>query len=82
MNVLKAIIISILISACGGSKNITKDKDANEAGSSITPMYEFYRGACFGTCPVFRISIYTDKTAIYEGIRFFSPSRNLCDDFE
>ncbi len=28
------------------------------------------RGVCFGTCPAYRVTIYTDGTVVYEGERF------------
>jgi len=28
------------------------------------------RGACFGTCPIYKVTIYTDGTVVYEGERF------------
>jgi hypothetical protein len=28
------------------------------------------RGPCFGTCPVFKVTVYTDGTVVYEGERF------------
>jgi hypothetical protein len=33
-------------------------------------MISLHKGACFGTCPVFRFSLYTDGTFIYEALRF------------
>lgn len=33
-------------------------------------LIKMERGACFGACPMFKITIYTDGNAIYEGERF------------
>jgi hypothetical protein len=35
-----------------------------------TEMLNFQRGACFGRCPVFRFTVYSDGYAVYQGIRF------------
>ncbi len=31
------------------------------------------RGACYGTCPIYKMSIYQNGTVILEGIRFMEP---------
>lgn len=57
------VFIIIILVSCSGSKNLFQNR-ANG------PNVELYKGACFGECPVFRLSVYPDGTALYEGQRF------------
>ena len=46
-----------------------------------SPVIEMNKGACFGQCPIYRLSLYSDGTVLYEGLRFTDRvgiySRNL-----
>ncbi len=37
------------------------------AASQDSLLYEYKRGACFGTCPIFNLKIYQSGYAVYEG---------------
>ena len=43
-----------------------KTKDIKE----VKKIISINRGACFGTCPIYFISIFSDKSAIYHGKNF------------
>ena len=46
-------------------------KSSNGSHSQIVaPLISLHKGACFGTCPVFRFSLYPDGNFIYEALRF------------
>ncbi|MDX1685330.1 MAG: DUF6438 domain-containing protein [Saprospiraceae bacterium] len=53
----------IFFTMCTSSRNAFQEKVQG-------PMVELYKGACFGTCPVFKLSVYEDGTILYEGHRF------------
>ena len=43
-----------------------KTKDIKE----VTKIISINRGACFGTCPIYFINIFSDRRAIYHGKKF------------
>ena len=47
-----------------------KSIKAKESTVEDTLMVQFSRTGCFGTCPIFTMSIYTSGKAIYEGKNF------------
>ena len=61
MNKLCFILFSILLS-CG----FTKKENASE----IELIISLQRTACFGTCPIYKIEIFSDGSGIYTGTRF------------
>ena len=63
MNKLFLILLSISLS-CG----IIKHPDTST--SKIELIISLQRTACFGTCPIYKIEIYTDGSGIYTGTRF------------
>src|SRR3982751_1541119 len=40
------------------------------AAHGTQPVITLERTACFGTCPVYTVTIYTDGTVIYNGTQF------------
>jgi hypothetical protein len=40
---------------------------APPAATQDSLLYEYKRGACFGTCPIFNLKIYQSGYAVYEG---------------
>lgn len=70
------LIITLLASlsmACSTTKKGMSETDAytefqnDSKDDSLFASIE--RGYCFGTCPVYKLQIYTDGTAVYEGIK-------------
>lgn len=45
-------------------------KHPNTSTSKIELIISLQRTACFGTCPIYKIEIYTDGSGIYTGTRF------------
>ena len=61
MNKLFLILFSILLS-CG----LTKKTNTSE----IELIISLQRTACFGTCPIYKIEIFSDGSGVYSGTRF------------
>ena len=61
MNKLFLILLGILLS-CG----LIKKVDSSE----IELIISLQRTACFGTCPIYKIEIFSDGSGIYTGTRF------------
>ena len=61
MNKLFFILFSILL-CCG----LTKKANTSE----IELIISLQRTACFGTCPIYKIEIFSDGSGIYTGTRF------------
>ena len=61
MNKLLLIAFSFLLS-CGSTKQVDT--------SNTTPIITLQRTACYGTCPIYKIKIYSDGSGIYTGTRF------------
>ena len=61
MNKLFLILFSVFLS-CGLIKKIDS--------SEIELIISLQRTACFGTCPIYKIEIYTDGSGTYTGTRF------------
>ena len=54
-------MFSVLLS-CGLTKKVNT--------SEIELIISLQRTACFGTCPIYKIEIFSDGSGIYSGIRF------------
>lgn len=71
MKYISIALLSLLLIACGGTKSIAQKnyKDAvNKDEISLEKEWISYsRGFCFGTCPVFELTIYKDGSLIYKG---------------
>ena len=61
MNKLLLIVFSVLLS-CSFTKNTPK--------AEVDLIITLQRTACFGTCPIYKIEIYTDGSGTYTGTRF------------
>lgn len=56
-------LLSLMLFGC-------KTQKMSMASQKDGPVVEMYRGACFGHCPVYLLSYYSDGTILYEGHRF------------
>ncbi|MFC1968631.1 DUF6438 domain-containing protein [Chloroflexota bacterium] len=63
---LTVTILAILIISMPGCRESQTPTPVNLKDVAIT----LERTECFGTCPVYRLTVYGDGTVIYEGIRF------------
>jgi hypothetical protein len=61
VNKLLLIVFSVLLS-CSFTKNIPK--------AEVELIITLQRTACFGTCPIYKIEIYSDGSGTYTGTRF------------
>lgn len=79
------IIFAVTVASCKSSKKVsdnTPDKiEASSEATNAKPddssdeqigrsiFATIHRGACYGSCPTYKMTIYTDRTVEYEGIR-------------
>jgi len=61
VNKLLLIVFSVLLS-CSFTKNTPK--------AEVELIITLQRTACFGTCPIYKIEIYSDGSGTYTGTRF------------
>ncbi len=64
---LLPLILLLVISSCGSSKKSSKP-EANKEKKELIIALE--RTACYGTCPIYKIEVFSDGSAIYYGERF------------
>jgi len=62
--------VSSFVSADAFKEQEDQPIRAKKANPEDTLMVEFSRTACFGTCPIFTVSIFTSGKAIYIGKNF------------
>ena len=71
MKIFSIALVALLVAACSNSKMVAQknyDKAVSNQEVSLEKEWVTYsRGACFGTCPNFEITIYTDGSALYRG---------------
>ena len=60
-------LLALLFSACGSSKELQYDEDGNPI---YTRLVEFQRGACYGECPVYTLTVYNEGLAKFNGKKF------------
>ena len=69
--VITGIILSL---ACSAKKDMTKvdaDSHATSAKQKSDSLFlTFERSMCYGECPAFKVIVYSDGNASYEGIKF------------
>jgi len=65
----QAVGLLIGLAACG---HRVPDAPAPEAGSVSAAVVTLERGPCFGTCPVYRVSLSSGGTVEFVGTRFVS----------
>ena len=75
-NNLKQILILFLFLtfACGSSKNSSEQK-AKEVKKALIISLE--RTPCYGTCPIYKMEIFSDGSAFYHGEQFVDNKGNF-----
>ena len=68
------MILLVVLMACGSSKKSTESKDRKEKKELIISLE---RTACYGTCPIYRMEIFSDGSAFYHGERFVNNIGNF-----
>lgn len=77
--------VSSFVSVDEENARMEKSYKAKKADPSDSLMVQFSRTGCFGTCPIFTLSIYTSGHAIYQGKNFvqmkgvYEANFNLAD---
>ena len=67
MRLCYALVAACLCFACGGTKELRYDEDGNPI---YTRLVEFQRGACYGKCPVYTLTVYNEGLAKFNGKKF------------
>ena len=65
-----ASLISIALVFVFSLSNCISNKMAYPQNNPNLPYLDMFKGACFGQCPSYRVSIYKDGTALFESRRF------------
>ncbi len=63
--IIPALAAAILVALVAP---MTLPASAQEPDAEIAVTLE--RGACFGSCPIYKVTVYTDGTVVFEGERF------------
>ncbi len=58
------LLLSLVVISCKSIQN----KPVAERSESI--LFEMHRGGCYGTCPIYNLSLYNSGLVKYRGIRF------------
>jgi len=65
MQKLKLLLLSYtLITSCGGFNNQVLRT------SNSSPIFEIQKGACYGSCPIYTVTLTSDRLITYHGKRF------------
>jgi len=67
---LSAAALLILVACRSSKKTKTTDTTENTSNEPATLLIEMKKGVCFGRCPVYELSLYSDGRVTYNGIRF------------
>jgi hypothetical protein len=59
-------ILALLLGLVG----LARADNTVPSGGSATLVASLERGPCYGTCPIYKVSVFSDGTLKYEGIRF------------
>lgn len=73
-----AIVLALVLAACGGHKpgggdTSTPIGNTGDPGGTIGPhevIATLERTACFGSCPIYKVTVYRDGTVEYHGEQF------------
>ena len=60
-------IVCLVIYSCS---SISLNRAYKKHNYIEEPVFFFQRTACYGTCPQYKISIYSDGLVMYDGVRF------------
>lgn len=67
------IFVALILLTAFGAQAQKSSKDGSQKGQKGGEQImevSLERGACYGTCPVYKVTLKRDGTAIYEGKRF------------
>ena len=67
MSRLDRLTLLVTMAACGPRAPQPPEPDAASASGTVITLE---RGPCFGTCPVYRVSLLGNGTVQFEGMRF------------
>lgn len=69
LNILLGLI-ALLLAALPAAAQDSTPEATSESGANRQVAVTLHRDPCFGACPVYTVTIYTDGTVVYEGERF------------
>ena len=64
------IVLLFSLSSCFTHKDLCDNSFQFSSEKDKEVIISLQRTACFGTCPIYKIEIYTDGSGIYTGTRF------------
>ena len=64
------IVLLFSLSSCFTHKDLCDNSFQLSSEKDKKVIISLQRTACFGTCPIYKIEIYTDGSGIYTGTRF------------
>ncbi len=74
MRIFSSFYLLIFLFSCYTTDISTQKKSLcdykTEDSREVKKIISINRGACFGTCPIYFISIFSDQSAIYHGKKF------------
>ncbi|MDT4967893.1 MAG: hypothetical protein QOJ64_2630 [Acidobacteriota bacterium] len=66
-----AVVLAITLAPAGSASNLTSSRSALVSHKRRAhPVITLERTVCFGSCPVYKLTIYSDGRVLYQGIRF------------
>ena len=60
----RLLLLSAFLISCKSIQNVMLSTNPEN------PLFEMHRGGCYGTCPIYSLSLYHNGKVKYEGIRF------------
>lgn len=67
MSRASAVALLIGLAACAPRKTVSPPADSAETSAAVRPAITLERTACFGGCPVYRLSVLPSGDVTYEG---------------
>lgn len=65
------LVLTILLFSCQSVK------EASSSIDNVHTILELNRGACYGTCPIYSLSLLSDKKVKYHARKFMEPLGNF-----
>jgi hypothetical protein len=67
MNGATQLLVLVGIASCAPRNSVPPSSEQTAEVSGTTPVVTLERTACFGSCPVYRISVFPSGAVLYEG---------------
>jgi hypothetical protein len=65
------LILALIVMACGAACHATSSQNSSHSpAAEHKPLATLERTACFGFCPIYKVTIFRDRVVEYEGEKF------------